>query len=141
MQPKYCPICHEANRQNADFCFKCNWIISKKGMQQVREADEAAAREAEQTKRELAEVRARQEEASRKQQLDIDQIKAQLEKNTEDQVGILLKALSELQKQEPQAQKNFVLKKLGILTNGKLGVDPETGITVEPLHPEEEIHS
>jgi hypothetical protein len=21
-QPKYCPICHEANKQNADFCFK-----------------------------------------------------------------------------------------------------------------------
>jgi integrase len=47
LQAKYCPICHEANKQEADFCFKCNWVISKKGIQEVREKDEAALKEAE----------------------------------------------------------------------------------------------
>jgi outer membrane PBP1 activator LpoA protein len=93
-------------------------------------------KEMEETKREFAELKAKQEEASRKQQVDIDQIKAQLEKNAEDQVGILLRVLSELQKQEPQGQKDFVLKKLGILTDGKIGQNPETGIVVEPLDQE-----
>jgi len=61
LQPKYCPICKEANKQTADFCFKCNWIISKKGVEQVKEKDEATAKEAEQTKQELAELKAKQE--------------------------------------------------------------------------------
>ena len=78
-------------------------------------------------------MRARQEEAARKQQIDIEQIKAQLEKNSDDQVGILLQVLSKLQKQEPRAQKAFVLEKLGILTNGKIRKHPEYGIVTEPI--------
>jgi integrase len=58
LKPKYCPICHESNKQDADFCFKCNWVISKKGMQHVREQDEAAAKDTENVKRELAELKA-----------------------------------------------------------------------------------
>ncbi len=61
IQPKYCPVCHEANKQTADFCFKCNWIISKKGMLETREKDEAAAREAEETKKKLEELQAKHE--------------------------------------------------------------------------------
>ena len=60
MQPKYCPVCHEANKYNADFCFKCNWVISKKGMQQVREQDEAAAKESENMKKQLEVMDTRQ---------------------------------------------------------------------------------
>jgi integrase len=60
LKPKYCPICHESNKQDADFCFKCNWVISKKGMQQVKEQDEASARESENTKKELEEVKKKQ---------------------------------------------------------------------------------
>jgi len=130
------------------FVFKCSWIISKNGMQQVREKDESALQEAEQTKKELAELRASQEEASRKQQLDIEQIKAQLEKNADDQVGILLQMLSNIQEQEvnagtatTQAPKDFVLQKLGILTNGEIGEDPETGLIIVPPSPGEESHS
>jgi hypothetical protein len=61
IQPKYCPICHEANKQNADFCFKCNWIISKKGMEQVKESDEAAIKEAAQKNKEFEEMKAEME--------------------------------------------------------------------------------
>jgi hypothetical protein len=27
LQPKYCPICHKPNKQEAFFCSKCNWVI------------------------------------------------------------------------------------------------------------------
>ncbi len=88
--------------------------------------------------------------AARKQQQDIEQFKAeiktQLEKNNAaaNQLDILLQALLKLQKQETnagtattQAPKDFVLRKLGILTKGKIGEDPETGIIDERLSPEE----
>jgi vacuolar-type H+-ATPase subunit I/STV1 len=124
-----------------------NYIIKGKLTEKEKEI-QAAAREAEQTRRELAELKAKQEDASRKQQLEIEQIKAQLEKNADDQVGILLQALSKLQKQEvnagtatTQAPKDFVLQKLGILTNGKIGEDPETGLIIVPPSPGEESHS
>ena len=55
-QPKYCPICHESNKQDADFCFKCNWVISKKGVQEVREKDEAAARKTDEKEKELEQM-------------------------------------------------------------------------------------
>ena len=116
-----------------------NYIIKGKLAEKEKEI-QAAAREAEQTKRELAELRAKQEDASRKQQLEIEQIKAQLEKNAQDPVGILLQMLSKLQKQGEnhgtatiQTPKDFVLKKLGILTNGEIGEDPETGLISEPV--------
>ena len=57
LKPKYCPICSEANKYNADFCFKCNWVISKKGREDVREKDEAAAKESENTKKELEDLK------------------------------------------------------------------------------------
>lgn len=61
IQPKYCPMCHEPNKHNADFCFKCNWVISQKGMQEVKAADERATKEAEQQKKQLVELQERQE--------------------------------------------------------------------------------
>ncbi|MDQ3852630.1 MAG: hypothetical protein M3299_07335, partial [Thermoproteota archaeon] len=39
LQPKYCPICREANKPNADFCFSCNWILSKKGYLENKEKE------------------------------------------------------------------------------------------------------
>jgi hypothetical protein len=54
---KYCPICHESNKQDAAFCFKCNWVISKKGVQEVREKDEAAARKTNEKEKELEQMR------------------------------------------------------------------------------------
>lgn len=103
--------------------------------------------EAENAKKELAALKARQEEDARKQQMDIEQMKTQL-RNTGDQVGMLLQMLSNIQKQEvdagtstTQAPKDFVLQKLGILTNGKIGEDPETGLIIVPPSPGEESHS
>lgn len=61
LQAKYCPLCHEANKHEADFCFKCNWVLTVKGMQEVREADIAATKEAENVKKELAGVKAQQQ--------------------------------------------------------------------------------
>src|SRR5215203_7733 len=54
LQPKYCPVCREANKQGADFCFSCNWVLSTKGMQEVRAADEKALKEVQRNKQELA---------------------------------------------------------------------------------------
>lgn len=62
IQPKYCPICHECNKQNADFCFKCNWILSANGMHEVRQKDELALKEAEQQRKEFEEKKAEQAE-------------------------------------------------------------------------------
>lgn len=62
IQPKYCPICHESNKQNADFCFKCNWILSAKGMHEVLQKDEQALKEAEQQKKEFENMKAEQAE-------------------------------------------------------------------------------
>jgi integrase len=50
IQPKYCPICHEANKQEAKFCFKCNFIISKEGWLEDKEKEAEAQREAEESK-------------------------------------------------------------------------------------------
>jgi integrase len=139
LQPKYCPICHEANKHNADFCFKCNWVISKKGMQEVRESDAKALEEAEQTKRELQELKAKQEEAARKQQMDIERITAALEKNANNQVSMIYEMLSKINKEEAKTTgpvKDFLLRRLGVLTNGKDGEDPNTGIVVIPFDPE-----
>lgn len=131
LQAKACPHCSEPNKSDAKFCLSCGMVLAI----DEYNATIQSLQEAEQTKRELAELRARQEEASRRQQLDIEQIKAQLEKHADDQVGILLQVLSQLQKQEPRAQKDFVLTKLGILTNGKIGKHPKYGIVDEPMNP------
>src|SRR5687768_11541019 len=53
LQAKYCPVCHEANKHNADFCFSCNWVLSTKGMAEVRASDLESAKEAEQQKKQL----------------------------------------------------------------------------------------
>jgi hypothetical protein len=49
---------------------------------------------------------------------------------------MLLQMLSKVNKQEANTirpAKNFLLRKLGVLTNGEIGEDPESGIIVEPL--------
>jgi hypothetical protein len=53
IQPKYCPICKEANKQNAKFCFKCNFTISTEGAIENQKKEEEAQKEAENTKKEL----------------------------------------------------------------------------------------
>jgi integrase len=60
LEPKYCPVCKEVNKRDADFCFSCNWVLSIKGMQDVREQDEAAARKAEEKEKELEQLRQEQ---------------------------------------------------------------------------------
>lgn len=136
LQPKYCPICHDANKHNADFCFKCNWVISKKGMQDVRESDSKALQEAENAKKELAALKTKQEETARKQQMNIDQMKVQLE-NTSDQIGKLLQMLSEVNQEEKNSTRpvrGFLLSKLGVLTDGRIGYHPDNAhVVVEPL--------
>jgi hypothetical protein len=114
-----------------------NYIIKGKLAEKEKEL-EAVVGDAEQTRKELAELKAKQEEAARKQQMDIEQMKAQLG-NTTDQVGMLLEMLSKIQKQEAKdtsRQKDFVLRELGVLTKGKIGEDPETGLIVEPVDSE-----
>ena len=60
LQPKYCPICREANKHNAKFCFKCNFTISTEGALENREKEAEALKEAENTKKTLAEIQTRQ---------------------------------------------------------------------------------
>ena len=55
-QPVYCPVCREPNKQQADFCFKCNWVLTTKGMQEVRAADMQALEEAAKQKKQLQEM-------------------------------------------------------------------------------------
>ena len=92
--------------------------------------------ESERFKKELEELKAKHEEATKKQQADIEQIKAKLE-NTHDQVALLLETLSNIKKYGAKsgtyAEMDFVLRKVGILTNGEIGGDPETGVVVESI--------
>jgi integrase len=137
LKPKMCPNCDESNKPENKFCSKCKFVLSFDAFNEAIEEKEKSAREAEQTKRELAELRAKQEEALRKQQLDIEQIKAQLENNTNDQVGMLLQMLSKINQEEGKSTrpaKDFLLEKLGVLTKGKVGYPPDNeGFSLEPL--------
>jgi integrase len=127
IQPKYCPICHEANKQTADFCFTCNWVISQRGMQEVREKDEAAIKEAEQRRKELAEMR-----------IDMEQVKTKIANST-DQIATMLEIFTKICRNQvtisEPAVKTFLQQKLGTMTNGECGEDPESGIVVvsEPV--------
>ena len=140
MQPKYCPICHEANKHNADFCFSCNWVISKKGMYEVRESDAKALQEKEKYKKKFEELETRQKqlelEGETRQQQQIAEMNAKLE-TTQDQVAALLQMLTSVSEEESAttgSKKNFLLRKLGVLTNGKIGEDPnDPSIVVEPV--------
>lgn len=59
-----------------------------------------------------------------------------LAKNTQDQVGLLVQMLTGVNQEKEantSAKKDFILRKLGVLTNGKLGEDPNNpSIVVEP---------
>jgi hypothetical protein len=57
LQPKYCPICREANKPNAKFCFACDFTISPEGALENREKEPEELREAEQTKQQLQETK------------------------------------------------------------------------------------
>jgi hypothetical protein len=63
-------------------------------------------------------------------------MKAKLE-TTQDQVATLLEMLTSISQEEAAStgsKKNFLLRKLGVLTNGKLGEDPNNpSIVVEPV--------
>ena len=147
LKPKMCPNCDESNKPENKFCSKCRFVLSFDAFNETMEQKSKELQEAENAKKDLLPLKARQEKDARKQQMDIEQMKTQL-KNTGDQVGMLLQMLSNIQKQEvnagsasTQAPKDFVLQKLGILTNGKIGEDPETGLIIVPHSPEEESHS
>lgn len=58
LQPKYCPVCHESNKANAKFCFKCNFTISFDGELENREKEAQAIKDAEDVKKQLTELRA-----------------------------------------------------------------------------------
>jgi hypothetical protein len=70
-----------------------------------------------------------------RQQQEIAQMKAALE-NTQDQVGLLLQMVTSVNQEEAAgtgSKKDFLLRKLGVLTNGKWGEDPNNpGLIVEP---------
>lgn len=53
LQPKYCPICHEANLYNAKFCFKCNYTISLEGDLENREKEAQVLKEAQDQKKQI----------------------------------------------------------------------------------------
>jgi hypothetical protein len=62
-------------------------------------------------------------------------MKAQL-RNTGDRVCMLLQMLSKINQEEARCirpVKGFLLQKLGVLTYGEIGEDPNSGIVVEPL--------
>jgi ABC-type Fe3+-hydroxamate transport system substrate-binding protein len=104
-----------------------NKVILQK--QATKLAEEVVNNETEKMRKELEELKARQ-------QVDIEQIKTQLA-NTNDQVSLLVQTLSNIKKYGAKsgtyAETDFVLQKLGVLTNGEIGQDPETGVTVEPV--------
>jgi hypothetical protein len=62
LQPKYCPICREANKSDADFCFSCNFILSKKGWLESKQEDVQASNEIDSMKKQLEEVKKTQDE-------------------------------------------------------------------------------
>jgi hypothetical protein len=147
LKPRQCPNCDESNTPESKFCSKCRFVLSFDAFNETMEQKSKELQEAENAKKELAALKARQEKDARKQQMDIEHIKTQL-KNTGDQVGMLLQMLSNIQKQEvnagtaaTQAPKDFVLRKLGVLTKGEIGEDPETGLIIVPHSSEEESHS
>jgi Phage integrase family len=57
MQPKFCPICHESNKHDAKFCFKCNFIISHEGYLEAKEEEEKAAKDAKEKEVEIAKLK------------------------------------------------------------------------------------
>jgi integrase/recombinase XerD len=128
LQARACPHCSEPNKPDFKFCLSCGMVL----VIDEYNATIQSLQEAENAKKELAALKAKQEETARKQQLDIEHMKVQLESN-HDQVSKLLEMLSDIQKQEKAGQKNFILRKLGVLTNGEIGEDPESGIVTEPL--------
>jgi predicted ribosome quality control (RQC) complex YloA/Tae2 family protein len=131
LQTKACPHCSEPNKPDAKFCLSCGMVLAI----DEYNATIQSLQEAENAKKELAALKAKQEETARKQQMDIEQMKAQL-RNTGDQVGMLLQMLSKINQEEAKSTrpvKDFLLHKLGVLTNGEIGEDPNSGIVVEPL--------
>jgi hypothetical protein len=62
LQPKYCPMCKEANKQNADFCFSCNWVLSKKGMEEVKQQDAELTQQIKDLRESYDSLKAKQQE-------------------------------------------------------------------------------
>jgi hypothetical protein len=123
--PLICTNCKEQNKPESKFCSNpaCGMVLKF-------EAHIETIRESEKMRKELEELKARQ-------QVDMEQIKAQLA-NTNDQVSLLLQTLSKIKKYGAKsgtyAETDFVLQKLGVLTNGEIGEDPNSGgVVVEPL--------
>jgi hypothetical protein len=61
LQPKYCPICHESNKHNAIFCFKCNFTISLEGELENREKEAQAAKDGEDLRKQITELQKQQQ--------------------------------------------------------------------------------
>ena len=81
------------------------------------------------------ELAKRQKETSRRPMLDIEQIRAELEKNPQNQVDLLRKMLSKINRDEVLSTtrtKDFIMIKLGELTHEEIGYNPNS-VSVEPL--------
>jgi integrase/recombinase XerD len=117
LKPRLCPNCSETNKPESRFCAKCKFVLSYDGYNKKMQEYENA-------KKELEELKARQ-------QLDMEQIKAQLAQHS-NEVGVLRQMLSKINR-ETEPTKASILRQLGLLTKGELGEDPESGIIVEPL--------
>jgi hypothetical protein len=117
-----CPFCLTSNIPGTQLCISCHRPITQLSYDRV-------IKETENMKKELEEFKA-------KQQVDMDQIKAQLASN-HDQVGTLLQVLSNIKKfgakSGTDAETYFVLRKLGLLTGGEIGEDPDSGVITEPV--------
>lgn len=89
--------------------------------------------EGEQSKRRLEELETRLKQT---QEQAIEQMNAKLA-TTQDQVTAMLEMLTSVSKEEAAttgSKKDFLLQKLGMLTNGKIGQDPnDPSIVVEPV--------
>ena len=106
---------------------KCRFVLSF-------DAFNETLQEGEQSKRRLEELETRLKQT---QEQAIEQMNAKLA-TTQDQVTAMLEMLTSVSKEEAAttgSKKDFLLRKLGVLTNGKIGEDPnDPSIVIEPVN-------
>jgi integrase/recombinase XerD len=118
LKPKQCPNCDETNKTESKFCVKCKFVLSFDAFNEALEEKDKSARD-------LA-----------KAKTDIEQMKTAIEKH-DNKVSLLLDLLKTVNNNEVdnsrEEKKRFILERLGVLTNGEIGEDPESGIVTEPV--------
>jgi integrase/recombinase XerD len=125
LKPKMCPNCDESNKPENKFCSKCKFVLSFDAFNEAIEEKAKTAKEAEKAKQELTEMR-----------VDMEQVKTKLA-NTTDQTATMLEIFTKICRNqvtiaEPEV-KIFLEQKLGAMTNGEWGEDPESGIVSKPI--------